>query len=458
MKKDNLLILIAKEIKKQKGTIFEVGGTVRDSFLNLNKKDKDIDCEVYGLSALQLEKILSSFGKVDLTGKSFAVYRIFNLEISLPRKDRKIGDKHQDFYIKVSPFLPYREACLRRDFTVNAIMRNVLTGEIIDPLNGISDIKKGIIRAADMKHFAEDPLRPYRAARFAAYLGFSIDLDTIKLCRKIIIDSLPYERIFGELKKILVEAKYPGRGIQILLDMGLFINEPLINKMVLCPQEPMWHPEGNVFLHTLLSLNTAVTFREKLKKKDDKLVLMLSVMFHDIGKVFTTRVETSGKKKGRIISPGHQSIGVKYAGKILKKWKVPNIIIKRVKSLISAHHRIYDLWIVRDKITAGAIRRLLRDVEIEILKSVFISDKFGRGQKLENSVEVKWLEQKIKELKIEKNQLKPIIMGRDLLSLGLKQSPKVGIYLKEIYNAQLDGLFLTKEEGLELSRKLLFEK
>lgn len=458
MKKENLLILIAKQIEKGKGTLFEVGGSVRDNFLNLNKKDKDIDCEVYGLYPLQLEKILSSFGKVDLTGKSFAVYRINNLEISLPRQDRKIGEKHQDFYINTSPFLSYREACLRRDFTVNAILRNVLTGEIIDPLNGISDIKKEIIKAADLKHFAEDPLRPFRAARFAAYLGFSIDLDTIKLCRKINIDSLPYERTFGELKKILIEAKYPGRGIQILLDLGLFINEPLLNKMVLCPQEPSWHPEGNVFIHTILSLNNAVKFRDNLRNTEDKLVLMLSVMFHDLGKIFTTRVEKTGKKKGKIISPGHQSIGAKLTGNILQKWKVPNKIIKRVKNLVAAHHRIYDLWIVRNEITVGAIRRLLKDTEIEILKSVFISDKFGRGQRLDVSEEVKWLEEKIKELNIKKNQLKPIIMGRDLLILGLKQSPEIGIYLKKIYNAQLDGLFSSKEEGMEFSKKLILRK
>ncbi len=441
---------IAEDIRSNGGRAFEVGGCIRDEFLKIRRENDDIDIEVYGIYPDKLQSILSKYGNVDLTGKSFAVYRISSLEISLPREDRKISVGHKGFQVKVTPDLPYRAACLRRDFTVNAIMRDIITGEIIDPLNGIRDLKMEVLRACDLKYFADDPLRAYRAMRFSAYLGFGIELNTLKFCRKMNIRSLPPERIFGEYRRMLIECRYPGRGLLSAHACGLLDEENEILQMVTCDQELLWHPEGSVFLHTVISLQTAYHFRDKIEDKEDKLIFMLSVLLHDIGKPQTTKIETEGKKKNRIISPGHQSMGVKIARDVMRRWKVPKKIINRVLSLIGAHHRIFDLWSARNVVTAGAIRRLMRDTELYLLKPLFLSDKYGRGQRIGKSEEIIWLEETIKKMKIDINQLKPLVMGRDLIKIGVKPSPRMGKLLKRIYEAQLDGLFKEKKEGLQL--------
>ena len=447
------IVELAKAAQQQGGRVFEVGGTVRDRLLNRSRKNEDIDLEVYGLSADKLEQILNSLGKVNLTGKSFAVYRLGDAEISLPREDRSIGLGHKDFKVKVNPNLSFVEACRRRDFTVNAILQDVLTGEIVDPLNAQNDLNHKILRACDQKHFFEDPLRVYRAVRFRATLGFSLEMDTLDQCRKMSLENLPEERIFAEIRKMLVEADYPGWGLHTAHACGVLYKDPEITDLLTCPQEMEWHPEGNVFIHTVLSLKAAAYYREFLEDDQDKLVLMLAVLFHDIGKPLTTKIGMEGRKKDRIISPGHQGAGVKLTEVILNRWKAPHKIIHRVKNLVGYHHRIYDLWKAREVVTPGAIRRLLRDCELQLLKYTFLSDKFGRGQPPSFSPEVDWLERTIVELEIDKQKLEPLLMGRHLLELGLKPSPRMGEILDRAYESQMDGEFDSLEEGLKLVKK-----
>ncbi|MBN1619434.1 CCA tRNA nucleotidyltransferase [candidate division WOR-3 bacterium] len=453
-----LLQKIALEVKESGGRLFEVGGTVRDVMLGRMRRNEDIDAEVYGLSPDALEKILKKFGKVDLTGKSFAVYRIGNLEISLPRRDRRIGEGHKGFEVKADPGLSYYEACRRRDFTVNSVLKDALTGEIIDPLGGVKDMKTGILRACDANHFGEDPLRAYRAMRFAASLGFPIETNTAELCRRTDTKSLPRERIFAEIKKMLVEGDFPGRGFLAAHSLFLFSSEPEISSMVECSQDIIWHPEGSVFIHTVLSLDVAASLRENMLSEEDKFVFMLSVLFHDIGKTVSTKQAQEGRKAGRLISPGHQPAGAKIAKIVLSRWKAPKSVTERVSSLVLSHHRIYDLWKSRDIVTKGAMRRLFGGTELELLKALFMADKFGRGQVFGDSEEILWLDRTLRDMKIQEEQLKPIVMGRHLLKLGIEPSPFMGDVLKELYEAQLDGDFDSLEEGILLAKRIIESK
>ncbi len=453
-----LLQKIALDVKESGGRLFEVGGTVRDVIIGRKRKNEDIDAEVYGLSSEDLEKKLKKFGKVDLTGKSFAVYRIGGLEVSLPREDRRIGAGHRGFEVKADPGLSFYEACRRRDFTVNSVLKDALTGEIIDPLGGVKDMKTGIIRACDAKHFDEDPLRAYRAMRFTASLGFPLERNTVELCRSIDTSSLPNERIFAEIKKMLVEGDFPGKGFLAAHTLFLLSSEPEISSMVECAQDIIWHPEGSVFLHTVLSLDVAASIRENIFSEEDKLVFMLSVLFHDIGKTVSTKQAVEGRKAGRLVSPGHQPAGAKIAKKVLSRWKAPKSVTERVSSLVASHHRIYDLWKSRDIVTKGALRRLFVGTELELLKSLFMADKFGRGQAFGESEEIFWLDKTLDDMKIEEEQLKPLVMGRHLVKLGIEPSPFMGEVLKGLYEAQLDGDFDSLEEGIFLAKRIIESK
>lgn len=453
-----LLKNISREVKASGGRLFEVGGTVRDSILGLKRKNDETDAEVYGLKADELEKIIRKFGKVDLTGKSFAVYRTGTLEISLPRKDRSIGKGHKEFEVEIAPGMSFPEACRRRDFTVNSVLKDPLTCEIIDPLGGVRDIRNGILRACDPKHFAEDPLRAYRAMRFTATLGFPIEAGTMELCRRIDVSNLPAERVFGEIKKMLIEADFPGRGLLAAHSLFLLSREPELTSMVECAQDILWHPEGSVFIHTVLSLDVAATLRKNIKSVEDKLVLMLAVLFHDIGKTVTSRQPEEGKKIGRIISPGHQPLGARITGDVLNRWRAPKSVTERVSSLVMSHHRIYDLWKSRDIVTKGALKRLMSETELDLMKPLFLADKYGRGQVLGFSEEISWLEKTVEEMKIDSEQLKPIVMGRHLLELGVASTPFMGKILSRIYEAQLDGDFDCLEDGLKFARNLLKEE
>ncbi len=201
---NTLIYEIAKKIAEAKGRAFLVGGSVRDELLN--KDIVDYDIEVFNLKEEELEQTLSDFGTILKIGKSFAIYSLahHNIDIALPRKEKKIGSSHRDFLIEVDPYLSYKEASMRRDFTMNALMKDILSGEILDYHGGIQDIENKIIRHINDKRFIEDPLRVFRACRFKASLDFEIAKETLKLCSEIDIQSLSRERVKEELDKALV--------------------------------------------------------------------------------------------------------------------------------------------------------------------------------------------------------------------------------------------------------------
>ncbi|MFY4809088.1 CCA tRNA nucleotidyltransferase [Aliarcobacter butzleri] len=205
-----------------------VGGCVRDSFLN--KKIKDYDIEIFNFDSLEiLEKSLKKFGNVNLVGKSFGVLTLkideYDFDFSLPRIEKKVGNSHQDFEVSTNANLSFKEAAIRRDFTINAIGYDYFKNEILDPFGGINDLKNKIIKHIDDKTFIEDSLRIYRSVQFASRFEFKIDENTKILCKKIVssgeLKFLPKERVFEELKKLFLKSKKPSLGLNLLKEFNI---------------------------------------------------------------------------------------------------------------------------------------------------------------------------------------------------------------------------------------------
>lgn len=202
MKKEMTLVKqVAEKVEQAGGKMFFVGGFVRDRLLG--KESKDIDVEVHGITEHQLVEILKTFGQVDLVGESFGVYLIKGVDIdfAMPRKERKTGDKHTDFDVTVDPFIGTYEASKRRDFTMNAIMEDIMTGDVIDHFNGVEDIQNRVIRLVDDVTFQEDALRVLRAVQFSARFGFEIEKETQKVMRSMSLQFLAKERLYMEIEK-----------------------------------------------------------------------------------------------------------------------------------------------------------------------------------------------------------------------------------------------------------------
>ncbi|MCT7618676.1 CCA tRNA nucleotidyltransferase [Aliarcobacter butzleri] len=205
-----------------------VGGCVRDSFLN--KKIKDYDVEIFNFDSLEiLEKSLKKLGNVNLVGKSFGVLTLkideYDFDFSLPRIEKKVGNSHTDFEVSTNANLSFKEAAIRRDFTINAIGYDYFKNEILDPFGGMNDLKNKIIKHIDDKTFVEDSLRVYRSVQFASRFEFKIDENTKILCKKIVssgeLKFLPKERVFEELKKLFLKSKKPSLGLSLLKEFNI---------------------------------------------------------------------------------------------------------------------------------------------------------------------------------------------------------------------------------------------
>ncbi|HMH43369.1 MAG TPA: hypothetical protein VK557_07800, partial [Pyrinomonadaceae bacterium] len=283
----DIVLKLAEAVRDAGGRAFLVGGCVRDE--SMGRQPKDWDVEVYGVDPLRLREILDRFGEVNAVGEAFTVYKIgAHLDISLPRRERKSGRGHRAFIVEGDPAMTIEDAASRRDFTINAILKDPLTGEVIDPFRGREDLAARILRAVSAKTFGEDSLRVLRAAQFAARFEFDIDEQTVDLCRSIDLLDLPAERIWGEMEKLLLRAQRPSIGIDWLRRLGaidqLF---PELKTLIDVPQDPEWHPEGDVFVHTCLAIDRAHELIDDLDHPR-QVTIMLAALCHDFGKPATT--------------------------------------------------------------------------------------------------------------------------------------------------------------------------
>ena len=252
----DVVLAIARAVAAEGGRALLVGGWVRDR--RLGRTSKDLDLEVFGVPADRLKALVSAFGRIDVVGESFAVIKIGNVDVSLPRRESKTGVGHRGFEVQGDPWLSYEDAARRRDFTINAMSEDPLTGERIDPFGGERDLEARTLRMVDRRTFPEDSLRVLRALQFAARFQLSIDPDTADVCRSIPLDDLPAERVWGEFEKLLLQAERPSIGLSLGWHLGVVQRLlPELAPLSTCPQDPEWHPEGDVWTHTLLVVDQA---------------------------------------------------------------------------------------------------------------------------------------------------------------------------------------------------------
>jgi tRNA nucleotidyltransferase (CCA-adding enzyme) len=455
--------------------VYAVGGFVRDILRGIPSEDVDILITRHPLRII-IEKI-RPYGKVDLVGRSFGIVKFTikgkSYDVALPRKDRPKGEGakgHKDIIVLADPRLPIEADLERRDFRCNSIALRLADNALIDPLSGAKDIRAKLIRVTNPQAFPEDPLRVLRAARFASVLGFAVDPAIYGLTKDIDLTHLSVERINEELFKILLFSPRPSVGLEELFKLGalrqLF---PELYAMALVIQDSVFHPEKDsfghhtVWHHTRLTVDQAKKLAELAGLEPTKtLALELAALYHDVGKTETTQWEF---KRGRMVitSAGHDMASERMAKKIFGRFRIfawnGYNLRKTALLLIKNHHRASELWQNRQALTRKAFNRLAADAdgEIELLAYLDAADRAGRKEKLIAGLdrEGRWLLDKFREFDVNKETIRPLIMGRDLLKLGVAPGPGMGKILQDVYKRQLDNDFQTKAQGLKIAKKII---
>lgn len=415
-----------------------VGGCVRDHFLNLPIKDYDI--EVFNIESFEiLTDYLKNFGKVKLVGKSFGVLKLSveneEYDFALPRTEKKIGNGHKGFEVISNSFLSFEEAAIRRDFTINAIAYDFIKDEFLDPFNGINDLEKKVLKHIDDKSFIEDPLRVYRAIQFSSRFEFALDKETFLLCKKMVkqgnLQELASERVFEELKKIFFKSLKPSISFELLKELDILKYFPELESLVGCEQEPEYHPEGDVWIHTLMCLDEMAKLKTGDEEKD--LVLFLAILCHDLGKPLCTKVIN-----GKITSHKHESLGLEPTLSFLEKLTNDKKLIKAVIPLVQYHLSPFQLYLAKS--SDKAIKRLALKVNIEMLCIVCLADCLGRTipDKCKCYDAINWLKEKYEGIMTESNTLNPLVMGKDLIELGFKPSKEFKEILDFAFDLQID--------------------
>lgn len=434
---------IALAVRDAGGRALCVGGFTRDRLLS--RPSKDLDIEVFGIPQDQLLALLQTLGKVVPAGQAFPVYKLGDIDVALPRRESKTGRGHKGFTVEGDPAMPFAEAARRRDFTVNAIGWDPLTDEYLDPFHGRDDLQKRILRVVDPQTFADDSLRVLRALQFAARFELTIDPNSAQICKGIALDDLPAERIWGEFEKLLLQAERPSIGFALARELGVIDQllpemEPLFD----CPQDPEWHPEGNVWIHTLMVIDKARELNADLDRPRLATV-MLGAVCHDLGKPLTTAVTD-----GRVKSPNHEAMGVEPSKKILDRLNVNTLdgfdVRAQVLGLVAEHLRPIAFSKTRDTVTDGAFRRLAQKVDLELLARFARADCHGRTGTFDCSG-VDWFIERARSLGVEHKPPAPILLGRHLIEMGVEPGPLMGEILRAVYELQLDGVVKDLEDA-----------
>jgi tRNA nucleotidyltransferase (CCA-adding enzyme) len=445
---------VATTVQARGGRALIVGGWVRDQLRG--RPSKDIDLEVFGIPQDLLPQLLGTLGRVEAVGQSFAVYKVLidgvPLDVALPRRDSKTGRGHKGFDVHGDPFMSFEDAARRRDFTINAISFDPLAGEYIDPFEGRADVQRRLLRAVDLMTFGDDSLRVLRAVQFAARFEFALDERTAALCRTIPLDDLPSERVWGEIEKLLLQAERPSIGFALALDLGVIDRVlPELKPLLGCEQEPEWHPEGDVWTHTLMVIDQARMLNRDLPRAH-LIAIMLAAVCHDLGKPATTAFID-----GRIRSPNHEEAGVEPTLRLLDRLNVHTIdgydARKQVVGLVAQHLKP-GMFHKAPHVTDGAFRRLAQKVDMELLARLARADCLGRTGEFDCSA-MDWFLERARALGVEHQPPKPLLMGRHLLELGLTPGPRVGDVLKQVYEKQLDGAVATIDEAIAEAQRIL---
>lgn len=436
---------ICKHLREAGGKAYLAGGCVRDMLLDLPAKDYDI--EVYNLDPAALQKALAELGKCEQVGKSFGVIKLWShgieIDVALPRREIKTGAGHRSFDMSLDPYLNPREASNRRDFTMNAMMLDPLTGELLDFHGGKRDLRQGVLQHVSPA-FAEDPLRVLRSMQFAARFNLELADDTAALCQALLkeADTLSVERIWAEWYKWAM-AEHPAKGLETLEKSGWLPLYPELIAMKECPQDARWHPEGNVWTHTCLAVDQAALVAERHDWHDERrLRLIFAAFCHDIGKPTTTMHH----KDGSIRSPGHSQEGIELSVHFLHRIGAPRSLQQHIIPLVREH-----MTHMHGEPTKRAIRRLsyrLQPVNIELWEALVEADASSRPPYPLSRPALPWL-QVAEDISIHQGQPEPLVTGKMLLCLGMKSGSDMGKVIATAYDAQLDGKFDDAETASE---------
>ena len=421
---------IAEYVERAGGRVYYVGGFVRDRILGI--ENKDVDIEVHGISPEELYSILEKIGEPLVYGRSFGVFALRgeDIDIAMPRRERAVGKGHRDFEIDVDPFIGTREAARRRDFTINAMMEDVLTGEIIDHFGGRQDLEDGVLRHIDPVTFVEDPLRVLRGAQFAARFGFEIAPDTVELCRSIDLSTLSKERIEEELRKALLKAEKPSIFFEEMREMDqLEVWFPELAETIDLEQDPVFHPEGDVWTHTMEVIDRAAAFRDRIS---EPFRFMLLALTHDLGKIVTTE-----EKNGRIHAYEHETKRLPLVESFVRRIINENDVIDYVLNMVPLHMK--PNVSAYSKPALKSTNRMFDQAEApEDLIWFAAADRPVFAGEDSFSGDTGFLLERLAAY--DEIMARPYVMGRDLIAAGLEPGEDFSEILEYAHKLRLAGI------------------
>jgi len=430
-------LLLAEKIAKMGGRAYYVGGFVRDRLQGI--ENKDLDIEVHGVAPDRLEEILSSSGGYISAGKSFGVYKLahHSIDVAMPRKEILTGKGHRDFKVDVDPFIGTEKAAIRRDFTVNAIMQDILTGEIIDHFGGINDLKRRILRHVNDNAFGEDPLRVLRGAQFAARFNFSIAPETVELCKKIDLKNLSSERVFDELRKALLKAEKPSIFFERLREMNHLSQWfPEVEKLIGIPQHSIYHKEGDVWTHTMMVLDEAAKVRDRA---DYPLYFMISALVHDFGKITCTEFI-----KGDYHAYSHETEGIPLVKNFLHRITNEHALSSYVLNMTKLHMKPHT--VVADNSSLKATNKMFDNAKSpNDLILLALCDGMGKIPAKDSEKAERFLRERLGVFR--EYMSRPYVTGQDLIEAGIKPGEEFTELLRYAHKLHLAGL--NKEDALK---------
>jgi tRNA nucleotidyltransferase (CCA-adding enzyme) len=444
MNEHPLLADIVHAVAQHGGRVLLVGGAVRDLFLHTVAKD--IDIEIHGLTLEQLELILRQFGVVSEVGKAYGVLRVHGLDVdwSVPRAD-SIGRKP---VVAIDPTLDVMSAFERRDLTINAMGIDLMTHELIDPFNGLADVRNKILRAPNVQRFIEDPLRFFRVMQFISRFGMQPDPLLHDVCTDMSIRNVSIERIEDEFEKMMLKSVAPSRGLRWLRALGrLHEVLPELSATVGVQQNPQWHPEGDVFEHSMQALDAAAAIVAGEHDEYKKLVILYSALCHDLGKAVTTH-----NVDGVWRSLSHENAGVVLAKNMLQRITRKKDLIDDVELLVKYH--MVPMQLVTSDASLAAYKRLAGKlgprVTLQMLAQVVLADQRGRNAiggipLTEQSDDVDLFIAKADEAAVRHHAEKPVLLGRHLLGV-VPPGKQMGELLKKAYEIQIEEGVVDVEE------------
>lgn len=433
------ILELHRRLGRRGGRVVVVGGTVRD-FLLHRKTSKDLDLEVFGVAANQLEAILKRVGKVQLVGRSFAVWKLQTqracYDISLPRHESKSGPGHRGFEVHPDPSLSYAEAARRRDFTINSIGFDIESKTWLDPYGGLPDLQKRILKHVSPA-FSEDPLRVLRAARFAACLGFQVPEATLALCRTLNLHELPHERVFEELKRLLLEAKAPSIGLEVMRKTDALQLFPEVQRLV---QWDTRHHTRLLWPKTLAAIDGMAAYAES--NGSAHLTMMLAALAHALGQPLVNK-----RVGSRWSFPRHPLHGQQACAEFLQRLTPQRELCRAVPPLVRVQQMPDLLYRWRKTLKRGTLRKLA--VRVPPARLARLSHACHAW---ENSGQAHlpavWLHVKAQKLGVLNHPPTPFLQGKDLLEFGASPGPPLGAMLRKAFELQLEGEFRNRHEAM----------